>query len=395
MIRFKQYLREFAVQSTSDYVFDTTSGNSSSLKIPISGPMFKRIWPDTIRATVFHTTDLAGLERLGKLEGGKKSISAFFSMMSRYMETGVASGGDVHVVVEMDADVLVSARDDIWSQVDKTGRRWVELSWFANAQLGGTGPKFNKVEKDLNTLIKDLVVKHLTPILGKNEVKREHEYELWSNMKIHLKGDGQKLRLIIKDYFDGMEKVIADSFKTNEYATKISIDSNEELNQIFEDLKNDGYKPILQSDRDVLITDGADYKVCNLILKSNYTSEDIYNFVEIGESLAANFGLNLGDSINIVSPLDFNMYINSVPSSWFVIGNIYTSPLIDIESNNIYISSESKYSNKIQASMYIILNEDLRNIYREHLSSKYSDIAITDWISDNNDLFSAIRLEEF
>ena len=80
MKSFKQYIREFAQRSTSDYVFDTHSANSSSLKIPISTSMFKRIWPDTIRATVFHTTDLAGLERLGKLEGGKKSISAFFSM---------------------------------------------------------------------------------------------------------------------------------------------------------------------------------------------------------------------------------------------------------------------------------------------------------------------------
>jgi len=212
MKTFKSYLTEFAQQSTSDYVFDTHTDNSSSLKIPISGPMFKRIWPDTIRTTVFHTTSLEGLEGIKKLEGGKKSISAFFSMMSRYMETGVASGGDIHVVVEMEADVLVSARDDIWSQVDKTGRRWVELSWFANAQLGGTGPKFNKVEKDLNTLIKDLVVKHLTPILGKNAVVREHEYELWGNMKSHLKagreGGGNRLKLVIKDYFDGVEKVL-------------------------------------------------------------------------------------------------------------------------------------------------------------------------------------------
>ena len=206
MITFKSYLTEFVIQSTSDYVFDTHTDNSSSLKIPISGPMFKRIWPDTIRATVFHTTDLAGLERLKKLEGGKKSISAFFSMMSRYMETGVATSGDVHVVVEMDADVLISAKDDIWSQVDKTGRRWVELSWFASATR--TGPKFDKVEKDLNTLITNLVKKHLTKILGKNTVISTHEYELWGAMKRHLHGDGQKLRLVIKDYFDGVEKVL-------------------------------------------------------------------------------------------------------------------------------------------------------------------------------------------
>ena len=212
MKTFKGYLKEFAQKSTSDYVFDTHSANSSSLKIPISTSMFKRIWPDTIRATVFHTTDLAGLERLGKLEGGKKSISAFFSMMSRYMETGVATSGDVHVVAEMDADLLVSARDDIWSIVDNTGRRWVEMSWFANAQLYGTGPKFDKVEKDLNTLIKNLVKKHLTPILGRSKVQSTHEYELWMLMKTHIKagreGGGSRLRLVIKDYFDGVEKIL-------------------------------------------------------------------------------------------------------------------------------------------------------------------------------------------
>ena len=61
----------------------------------------------------------------------------------------------------MEADVLVSAADDIMSQVDNKGRRWVEVSWFANAQRGGTGPAFGKVERELNDLIRNLVVKHL------------------------------------------------------------------------------------------------------------------------------------------------------------------------------------------------------------------------------------------
>ena len=106
MKSFKRYLVEFGVQSTSDYVFDVPSGHSGSLKIPISGPMLKRIWP-TLRSTVFHVTDLKGLGKIKRLEGGKKSISAFYSMMSRYMESGVATSGGV--VVEMDADVVVSA----------------------------------------------------------------------------------------------------------------------------------------------------------------------------------------------------------------------------------------------------------------------------------------------
>jgi len=210
MKTFKQYLREFAQQSTSDYVFNTGS-DSSALKIPISGPMFKRIWPDTIRATVFHTTDLNGLEKLKRLEGGKKSISAFFSMMSRYMETGVATGGDVHVVVEMDADVLVSARDDIMSEVDKQGRRWVMMSWFEYQTRERS--KFSKVEKDLNTLIANLVKKHIPKDKEIQQTKHFGKdsgavFDIWGNMKRHLKGDGKKLRLVIKDYFDGVEKVL-------------------------------------------------------------------------------------------------------------------------------------------------------------------------------------------
>jgi len=206
MKSFIQHLKEFASYSTSDLVFmnNGQGSGSSGLMIPLSGPMFKRIWPDTIRTTVFHTTDLRGLESLKRLEGGKKTISAFFSMMSKYMEGGIASGGGI--VVEMEADVLVSAADDIMSQVDNKGRRWVEVSWFANAQRGGTGPKFAVVERELNDLIRNLVVKHLEPILG-NRARTEHEYVLWGNMKRELK-DSKKLSLVIKDYFDGVEKII-------------------------------------------------------------------------------------------------------------------------------------------------------------------------------------------
>ena len=212
MKSFKQHLKEFTIKSTSDLVFEVGSQGlaSSALKIPISGPMFKRIWPDTIRATVFHVLSAEDIYDLKKLEGKKKSISAFFSMMSRYMETGVATSKGVHVVVEMDADVLVSAKDDIWSLVDNKGRRWVEVSWFENSNI--TGPGFGKFEKDLNTLIKGLVVKHLGPIMGQTETRAANPFELWIMMKSHLKagreGGGKRLSLVIKDYFDGIERIL-------------------------------------------------------------------------------------------------------------------------------------------------------------------------------------------
>jgi len=216
MKSFKQHLNEFTIQSTSDIVFEVGSQGqgSSGMNIPISGPMFKRIWPNTIRATVFHATDADHLAGLKRLEGGKKSISAFFSMMANQMEGGIATDGGV--VIEMDADILVSAKDDIMSTVDKTGRRWVEMSWFENAQSWGNPAGFDKVERGLNTLIKTLVNKHLP----KDITKGEHEYELWGNMKSHLKagreGGGKRLNLVIKDYFDGVEKVIKQNKKVFE-----------------------------------------------------------------------------------------------------------------------------------------------------------------------------------
>ena len=187
-------LLEYSVYSTSDYVF------TQSDHIPISGPMLKRIWPKSFRATVFHATDLKGLHKLVRMEGSKKSISAFFSMMGKYMGTGVATGGGI--VAEMEADVLVSSRADIMSKVDKTGRRWVTLDFFASASRNYLGrDRFAMVVKEFLKLKQDLVKKYVDGNYG--------DYlEAWREMKDHLKYDGKKISVVIKDYFDGVEKIL-------------------------------------------------------------------------------------------------------------------------------------------------------------------------------------------
>ena len=187
-------LLEYSVYSTSDYVF------TKSDHIPISGPMLKRIFPESFRSTVFHATDLKGLHKLVRMEGSKKSISAFFSMMGKYMGTGVATGGGI--VAEMEADVLVSSRADIMSKVDKTGRRWVTLDFFASAARNHLGrDRFAMVVKEFLKLKQDLVKKYVDGNYG--------DYlEAWREMKDHLKYDGKKISVVIKDYFDGVEKIL-------------------------------------------------------------------------------------------------------------------------------------------------------------------------------------------
>ena len=206
MKSFKQYLNEARGTSLSDLLFLPRISEYNQLMIPISSSMFKRIWPDTLRATVFHTTDGDGIKSIAKLQGQKKQISAFFEMQSRYMEIGVATQGGVHAVLEMDADVLLSANGDVMSHVDRSGRRWTsirdleETSRFVN---------FSKVLIDIEKMFSPLVAKYL----ARGEFQDYSTvFQLWSMAK--RKVDSKTMRLIIKDYMDGMESVIKKNIKT-------------------------------------------------------------------------------------------------------------------------------------------------------------------------------------
>jgi len=192
--------------SLSDLLFLPRIGYYDQLMIPISSSMYKRIWPDTLRATVFHTTDGKGIRNIAKIQGQKKQISAFFSMQSRYMDVGVATQGGVHSVLEMDADVLLSAKGDIMSHIDRVGRRWTSIS---DLKETSRWTKFGKVEKDLQKMFDPLVKKYLK----KGEFQDNATiWQLWSMTK--RKVDPKTMRLIIKDYIDGMEKVIKKNIDT-------------------------------------------------------------------------------------------------------------------------------------------------------------------------------------
>jgi len=181
-------------------------GYYDQLMIPISSSMFKRIWPDTLRATVFHTTDSDGVKSISKLEGKKGQISAFFEMQSRYMEVGVATSGGVHSVLEMDADVLLSASGDVMSHLDQQGRRWTSIS---DLKETSRWTKFAAVEKDLEKMFDPLVKKYLK----KGEFQENATvWELWRMAE--RKVDKKTMSLIIKDYMDGMEKVIKKNIDT-------------------------------------------------------------------------------------------------------------------------------------------------------------------------------------
>ena len=226
MLRFKQFINEKLVttgvgakvqwtQSLSTLIFDIGGGDKllELVKIPLSPPIWKRIWPDDVRATVFHVTDNKGFDNLVKMQGKKRSLSAFTEMRGNYFSQGVQTLGGV--IAELDGNILMAAPQDIMSAPDKTGRRWTELRYlygqFGERDLRG-------IEKDLETLFKKLITTYYPGKLPRT-VGGPFMNKQWMTIGYHYGGhertnEGKKvLKDIIADYMDGMEAVMKKNAK--------------------------------------------------------------------------------------------------------------------------------------------------------------------------------------
>ena len=123
MKTFKSYLKEAPpawTESLSTMLFDLPRAGIKDAMIPLSPSILKRIWPKPPRTTVFHLTDYSGIQKLIKLQGSKKSISAFFNITARAIDDGVVTEGGY--VAELIGDILIASPDDLSTQPDKTGR---------------------------------------------------------------------------------------------------------------------------------------------------------------------------------------------------------------------------------------------------------------------------------
>tara|TARA_B100001175_G_scaffold300273_1_gene292434 strand:+ start:402 stop:1316 length:915 start_codon:yes stop_codon:yes gene_type:complete len=219
---FKRYLTEIGVnpfkivgapawtESLSTLLFDISTEGMKGIMIPLSPAIMRRIWPKPVRTTVFHLTDFTGLGKLKKMQGKKRSISAFFNMDDIVIQTGIKSEGGY--IIEMDADILIASQDDLSSQPDKTGRRWVTFASLMNPPtdpmpgLGG-GRSLKKMENDIKEMVIELIVKYADdPSPYPNVAKA------WSYLGKEV--GGKQKSLVIKDYLDGMEIIMKKHSKT-------------------------------------------------------------------------------------------------------------------------------------------------------------------------------------
>ena len=229
MLRFKEYLKEGPpawTESLSIMIFDLPRAGLKDLKIPLSPAIFKRIWPESVRSKCFHVTGFDGVRALKKMQGKKKSISAFYNIKPAAIEDGIQTDGGF--VIEMMADILVAAPDDIGSQPDKTGRRWLVWETILREMKGGS--KIKKMEKDLSELLMDLIMKYADDP-GKSGMPNVNK--AWGNLGKEYKSDGKGKSLIIKDYIDGMEKIMKKYSKPlqsifKDYTKKRTLDPDED-----------------------------------------------------------------------------------------------------------------------------------------------------------------------
>ena len=180
MKSFKGYLTEVPAwtESLSTMIFDLPRAGLVDVKIPLSPSIFKRIWPKSVRSRVFHLTNDVGLRALKKMEGGKRSISAFYNITTSEISYGIQTEGGY--VVEMDADVLAASPDDIGSQPDKTGRRWLVLDTLTKT-MGGAS-KLKGMEKDIEEMMMDIIMQYaddpkFMPDINKSWIALKKEYK--------------------------------------------------------------------------------------------------------------------------------------------------------------------------------------------------------------------------
>ena len=99
-----------------------------NMYIPMSGALFKRVFPKQVRVRTFHVTSPDGFERLYDIQNSSKSVATFAYMSSRNISGGIAEGSGV--VAEIDGNALVSSSQDLFSVPIKDGRRLISYGWL-------------------------------------------------------------------------------------------------------------------------------------------------------------------------------------------------------------------------------------------------------------------------
>jgi len=213
MLGFNEYLEEATGVAWRKKVTDFVFGRE--LLVPVSSTIVKRVMGHVPRDRVRHLMDASKMKDFFRLQGKKKSISAFTLMGSTALVSGVQTRGGV--VADIDADILVDYPNDILSMPDGNGRRWVAATNVFSWDAPGRG-----VMDEIYTLRLKLLAKYTAMEAGEWNVTdtqdREEISKRWKNIEGTLHGwnvkSGQDTNIktikgqIVTQYIDGLEAIM-------------------------------------------------------------------------------------------------------------------------------------------------------------------------------------------
>ena len=218
---------------------------ANTMWLPISGSIFKRVFPKQVRTTTFHVTNFRYFDQLYAIQNSRRSISTFANMDRKSIYQGIQSGSGL--VVEVEGNVLAAAREDVMSIPELSGRRMMAFNFFR----GPWGDKdVTKMQRGLEKLLKTLVNKYYTafgddygnmvpsprdddfkkwrhiraaydqmripktPRLRVRQAKSKGEFlKAKEESQVDRRKAGRTMQKIVKEYMDGVEKVFMQNAK--------------------------------------------------------------------------------------------------------------------------------------------------------------------------------------
>lgn len=190
MNKFKNYIENINEYTSFKIEFFISKG-----MIPIGTKMMDRLGYSYEDENLYHLTNFNDLENLKKIQKTNKSISCF----TKGGKELAVLPSQPNVLVELSGNVLIESDFDMWTFLDKQGRRWIDIN----------SGKLQSLTKNTKSLIfrlegiRNKVIKSVTNILTDDDL----EYSKTIENKLNELNKKDKA-IIVKKYMDEVEKFL-------------------------------------------------------------------------------------------------------------------------------------------------------------------------------------------
>jgi lipoprotein-releasing system permease protein len=210
---------------------------------------------------------------------------------------------------------------------------------------------------------------------------------------------------------DGLEAEIYSKLMNFKSPAKFNISDLNLIEQSeFENyLIENNIKHYISSERNIVVSNNGDYRLVKAISIKNLhqfvddrklliskDNSDYEHPIYLGADLANHrIFTNVGNSIQLISPLDINLSTGIPPTIEMNVQGIFKTNLPDFDQNFIFISHiDSKMLFKNAKTGYILLNEKIDNTLLNEIKILFPKMHYITWEEEENDLISAMRLEK-